>query len=307
MSDLRRKPMSPFEWGMLIVLSIFWGGSFLFIGIAVSDFQPFSIAFLRVVIAAVVLWIVLIALRTEIPTKPRLWASFLVMGAINGAIPYSLMAWGQSHIASGLASILIAATPVITVVAAHFLTADEPMTASRLAGVVAGLLGVTVLIGPTALGDVGRSLLGQLAIIAAATTYALASIYGRRYAKQGIPPLVIATGQVTASTLLLLPMVLLFDQPWQLPPPSTLAWAAIAGLGLFSTAIAYLLYFRVLATAGATNLTLVNFLVPITAIFLGIVILNEILLVQHVAGMLLIAGGVALIDGRISERIKRLS
>ena len=187
--------MSPFEWGMLIVLSIFWGGSFLFIGIAVSDFQPFSIAFLRVVIAAVVLWIVLIALRTEIPTKPRLWASFLVMGAINGAIPYSLMAWGQSHIASGLASILIAATPVITVVAAHFLTADEPMTASRLAGVVAGLLGVTVLIGPTALGDVGRSLLGQLAIIAAATTYALASIYGPRYAKQGVPPLVIATGQ----------------------------------------------------------------------------------------------------------------
>lgn len=298
--------MVPLEWGMLLVLAIFWGGSFLFVGLAVRDFQPFTVAFLRVAIATGVLWLVLIATRTEIPKKKGLWASFFLMGTINSAIPFSLMAFGQSLIASGLASILIATTPLIAVVAAHFLTTDERMTAGRIAGVIAGLCGVTVLIGPAALGDIGSGLFGQLAIILAAIFYALASIYGRRYSKQGVPPLVIATGQVSASTILLLPMVLLIDQPWQLAPPSALSWAAVSSLGVISTAIAYLLYFRVLATAGATNLMLVNFLVPITAIFLGIMVLGETLSTQHITGMLLIAGGLALIDGRISAKIKSL-
>ena len=306
MADIQAKPMVPLEWGMLLVLSIFWGGSFLFVGLAVRDFQPFTIAFLRVAIATGVLWLVIICLRIEIPRKPALWASFFIMGAINGAVPFTLMAWGQSHIASGLASILIAITPLIAVVAAHFLTTDERMTAGRVAGVLAGFLGVTVLIGPEALGEIGGSLFGQLAIVLAAMFYALASIYGRRFSKQGVPPLVTATGQVSASTLLLLPLVMLIDQPWLLAPPSALSWAAVTSLGVISTATAYLLYFRVLATAGATNLMLVNFLVPITAIFLGIMVLDEILSVQHVAGMLLIATGLALIDGRISAKIKSL-
>ncbi|MDH3738429.1 MAG: DMT family transporter [Alphaproteobacteria bacterium] len=297
--------MAPLEWGLLIVLSIFWGGSFLFVGIAVSDFQPVSIAFIRVAIATVVLWIIVIALRIEIPTKPGLWASFLILGAINGAIPFTLIAWGQSHIASGLASILIAATPVIAVVAAHFLTTDEPMTIGRLVGVIAGLLGVIVLIGPAALGELGSGLFGQLAIILAATFYALAGIFGRRFSKQGVPPLVIATGQVSASTVLLLPMVLLVDQPWLLAAPSPRAWLAVGSLGIISTAIGYLLYFRVLATAGATNLLLVNFLVPVTAILLGILVLDELLLLQHIGGLLLIAGGLALIDGRATKNLRR--
>lgn len=306
MTDSPHKSMVPLEWGMLIVLSIFWGGSFLFVGIAVNDFQPFTVAFLRVSIATAVLWAVLIAMRTKLPKKPGLWASFFVMGAINGAIPFSLMAWGQSHIASGLASILIAATPLIAVVAAHFLTTDERMTVGRVAGVLAGLFGVTVLIGPEVLGDIGSSLFGQLAIILAAIFYAFASIYGRRYSKRGVPPLVVATGQVSASTILLLPVVLLIDQPWQLAPPSALSWAAVSSLGLISTAAAYLLYFRILATAGATNLMLVNLLVPVTAIFLGIMVLGEVLTVQHIAGMALIAVGLALIDGRVSAKIKSL-
>jgi drug/metabolite transporter (DMT)-like permease len=238
------------------------------------------------------------------PKHPATWASFFLMGAINGALPFSLIAWGQSHIASGLASILIAVTPLIAVVVAHFATTDERLTAGRLAGVLAGLIGVIVLIGPEAFGDIQTGLIAQIAIILAAAFYATSSIYGRRFAKQRVPPLVVATGQVTASTVLLLPMVLLVDRPWQLAAPSALSWLAIGALGLISTGIAYLLYFRVLATAGATNLMLVNFLVPITAIVLGIIVLSEVLLTQHIAGMLLVAAGLALMDGRIYAKIK---
>lgn len=306
MSGTPNFSMRLLDWGLLIVLSIFWGGSFLFVGIAVSDFQAFTIAFLRVVIGAGVLWLVLISMRIEMPRKPEIWASFFVIGAINGAIPFSLIAWGQSHVASGLASILIAATPLIAVVFAHFATTDERMTAGRLMGVLTGLFGVIFLIGPEALSDFGTGLFAQIAIIAAAVLYASASIYGRRYAKLGMPPLVVATGQVSASAVLLLPMVLLFDQPWQLAAPNVRSWLAIGGLGVVSTATAYLLYFRILATAGATNLMLVNFLVPITAIVLGIVVLEEILLIQHIIGMLLIAGGLVLMEGRAFAKFKSL-
>ena len=305
MADTPNLSMRPIDWGMLIVLSTFWGGSFLFVGIAVSDFPAITIAFLRVVIGTVFLWLVLFSMRLKMPTKPRLWASFLVMGAINSAVPFSLIAWGQSHVASGLASILIAATPLFAVVGAHFATTDERMTGGRLAGVVIGLLGVIVLIGPEALGGFGTGLFGQVAIILAAVLYASASIYGRRFSKQGVPPLVVATGQVSAANVLLLPMVLLVDKPWQLAAPSALSWAAIGGLGVISTGVAYLLYFRVLAAAGATNLMLVNFLVPITAIVLGILVLDEVLLTQHIAGMLLIAGGLALMDGRAVAKLRK--
>ncbi len=306
MTGTRSLTMGPLEWSMLVLLSIFWGGSFLFVGIAVSDFPAFTIAFLRVAIATGVLWFVLISMRIEWPTKRELWLSFFVMGVINSAIPFSLIAWGQSHVASGLASILIATTPLFSVVVAHIFADDEPITPMRLAGVAAGLIGVVILIGPSALGNLGTSLLGQFAIILAAILYALSGTYGRRFSKQGVPPLVVATGQVSASTVLLLPAVLLIDQPWQLPAPAVRSWAAIAGLGVISTGAAYLLYFRVLATAGATNILLVNFLVPITAIVLGILVLDEVLLTQHIAGMLLIAAGLALMDGRAIAKIKQL-
>jgi len=298
--------MRPLDWGMLIVLSIFWGGSFLFVGIAVSDFPAITLAFLRVIIGTVFLWLVLISMRLKMPTKPQLWASFFVMGALNGAVPFTLIAWGQSHVASGVASILIAVTPLFAVVGAHFATTDERMTAGRLAGVLAGLFGVIVLIGPEALVGFGSGLLGQIAIILAAVLYASASIYGRRFSKQGIPPLVVATGQVSTANVMLLPLVLLIDKPWQLAAPSALSWAAIGSLGIISTGVAYLIYFRVLATAGATNLMLVNFLVPVTAIVLGILVLNEVLLTQHIAGMLLIAAGLALMDGRAFKKIKNV-
>ncbi len=306
MADTPDLSMRPVDWAMLVLLSVFWGGSFLFVGLAVSDFPAITIAFLRVVIGAILLWIVLLSMRLKMPTKPGIWGSFFVMGAINGAVPFSLIAWGQSHIASGLASILIAITPLFAVVVAHFATTDERMTPNRVAGVLAGLLGVIVLIGPDTLGDLQSDLFAQLAIVLAAALYAAASVYGRRFAKQNVAPLVVATGQVSASTVLLLPVILLVDKPWQLAPPSIVSWIAIGCLGVLSSGVAYLLYFRILASAGATNLMLVNFLVPVTAIVLGILVLGEVLLIQHMGGLLLIATGLALMDGRAFAKIKKL-
>lgn len=301
MAQTTNKAMSVLEWSMLAVLSVFWGGSFLFVGIAVSDFQPFSIALLRVIIGAAVLWTVILAARIKMPKDLRLWAAFFVMGVTNSAVPFSLIAWGQSHIASGLASILIASTPLMTVVFAHFTTADERMSPGRVVGTLFGLAGVTVLIGLDALRG-GSDFVAQLAILGAAFFYASSSIFGRRFARLEVPPMVVATGQVTVAAVLLLPMVLLIDQPWALPVPAPRAWAAIGALGVLSTGVAYLIYFRVLATAGATNLMLVNLIIPITAILLGIWILGETLLSQHIAGMVLIAVGLLLIDGRLFAR-----
>ena len=300
------KSMNPLQWGLLIILSIFWGGSFLFVGIAVEDFQPFTIAFLRVLIASLILWFAIIISSIKIPKTASIWCSFFIMGTINSAIPFSLIAWGQSNIPSGLASILIATTPLITVIGAHFYTTDEKITANRLIGILMGFVGVIVLLGPDLLGQIGRNFFGQLAIISAAILYALSSIYGRRYSKQKIPPLVIAAGQVTTSAIILFPTVILIDQPWLHSPASNISWAAIISLGVFSTAIAYLIYFRILATAGATNLMLVNFLVPITAIFLGIMVLGESISLQNILGMFFIGIGLTLIEGRLNKKIKIL-
>jgi drug/metabolite transporter (DMT)-like permease len=224
---------------------------------------------------------------------------FFAMGLLNNLIPFSLIVWGQSHIASGLASILNATTPLFTVIVAHFLTSDERMTGSRLFGVLAGLAGVIVMIGPGFLAGVGTSVLAQIAVLGAALSYAFAGIFGRRFSRMGVPPLLTATGQVTASTALLAPTVLIIDQPWTLPMPSGQVWAAVIGLALLSTSLAYVLYFRILATAGATNLLLVTFLIPVSAILLGAALLSERLNPEHFLGMALIGLGLAAIDGRV--------
>jgi drug/metabolite transporter (DMT)-like permease len=284
---------------MLLALSILWGGSFFFNGVAVRDLPPLTIVLARVGIAAVALWAVLAALRIAMPRVPGLWAAFLGMGLLNNAIPFALFVWGQHHIASGLAAILNATTPLFTVLVAHALTPDERLTPAKAAGVVAGLLGVVVMLGADLLAGLGTALAAQLACLAAALSYAFAGVFGRRFRRMGVPPLATATGQVTASTLLILPLALLTEAPWALPMPGAATWVALAGVGLLSTALAYILYFRILAAAGATNLLLVTFLIPVSAILLGALVLGERLDARHFAGMALIGAGLALIDGRL--------
>jgi drug/metabolite transporter (DMT)-like permease len=266
----------------------------------------------RVGFAAVALNLVVLAIGQRMPRDGKIWAAFLAMGALNNLIPFALIVWGQSHIASGLASILNATTPLFTIVVAHFLTQDERITTKKIIGVVLGLLGVAVTIGSDALAGLSDNILAQFACLGATLSYAFAGIYGRRFKAMGVAPLATATGQVTATTAMMLPLVLLVDRPWTLPAvPGLATWGALFGVALLCTALAYILYFRLLAKVGATNLALVTFLIPLSAILLGAMVLGERLEARHFAGMALIGLGLATIDGRpfaaIRDRVRHLS
>ena len=299
-----RAIMSASDWMLLVTLGTLWGGSYFFGKVALAELPPFTVAVGRLGIAAAVLHVVVRAAGYAMPGSIRAWRAFWVMGLLNNAIPMSLILWGQISIGSGLAAILNASTPLFTVLLAHFFTRDERMTAGKIGGMLFGLAGVAVMIGPDALGGLNGGLLAQLAMLSAAVSYACAGIFGRRFA--GTPPLVTAAGQVTASSLTLLPLSLIVDRPWLLPSPGGRTWAAVAGLALLCTALAYVIYFRILATSGASNLLLVTLLMPVTAVLLGISMLGEHIEPRHVVGMALIAAGLATVDGRIFAALRRL-
>ncbi|HEX8665073.1 MAG TPA: DMT family transporter [Beijerinckiaceae bacterium] len=296
--------MTAAEWALLVALSVLWGGSFLFVGVAVRELPPLVIVVARVVLAATALLIIMRLMGARMPREPRVWTAFFGMGILNNAVPFTLIVWGQGHIASGVASILNATTPLFTVIVAHLFTADEPMTARKLAGVVVGFVGVAAMIGGAALQSLGVAVAAQLAMLAAALSYAFAGVYGRRFKAMGVAPIATAAGMLSASSLMLVPVMLLVDRPWTLPAPSAAAVAALAGLALLSTSLGYILYFRLLATAGATNLLLVTFLIPVSAILLGVTLLGEHLEPRHLLGMALIGCGLAAIDGRLLDAVR---
>jgi drug/metabolite transporter (DMT)-like permease len=299
------RQMGGVEWSLLLLLAVLWGGSFFFVEVAVRELPPLTIVVTRVALGAVTLVVLGRLMGLRLPTGRRLWGTFLVMGLLNNVIPFTLIVWGQTHIASGVASILNATTPLFTVAVAHVFTDDEKLTGGRLVGIVLGLGGVAAMVGATTIQTLGVQVGAQLAVLAAACSYALAGVFGRRFRARGIPPTATATGQVTASSVLLLPVMLLVDRPWQLAIPSLSTIGALVGLAVLSTAVAYTIYFRLLASAGATNLLLVTFLIPATAILLGVGVLGETLLARHVVGMLLIGCGLAAIDGRPWGRLRR--
>lgn len=299
------------DWAMLLLLSFLWGGSFFFIGVAVTELPPLTIVTLRVSLAAITLWAIALFAGYELPRSFALWRAFFVMGLISNAVPFSLIVWGQTHIGAGLASIINATTPLFTVLIAGVFLADEHMTAQKIIGVIAGLIGVTVLIGPSALLDIGvnmdKSTLAQLAIIGAALCYGCATVFGRRFKTMGVSPFNSAAGQVTASAVILMPMVMLIERPYELMMPSTSVWLSIICLALFSTALAYILFFRILESAGATNVVLVTFLAPVTATFLGWLVLDEQLHNRYFVGMAIIGLGLAAIDGRLWAKLRTTS
>lgn len=299
-----RTVMGVTEWTLLVILGALWGGSYFFGKVALAQLPPFTVAVCRLGLAAVVLHVVARAAGYALPGSARAGRRFWVMGLLNNAIPMSLILWGQISIGSGLAAILNASTPLFTVLLAHVFTRDERMTASRVGGVLFGLAGVAVMIGPDVLDGLSGDLAAQLAVLGAAVSYACAGIFGRRFS--GTPPLVTAAGQVTASTLTLLPLALVADWPWLLPLPSAKTLAAVIALALLCTALAYVIYFRVLATSGASNLLLVTLLMPASAILLGTTALGERLEPRQLAGMALIAAGLAAVDGRAAILLRRL-
>lgn len=288
--------MGPAEWLTLIVLSLVWGASFFFAKVAVAEVPPLTIVLVRVAGAALCLWVVLRLTGRHLPRTLAGWAPYFLLGLINNVIPFGLIFWGQKEIASGLAAILNASTPLWTVLLAQLLTADEKIDAGKLAGIVLGIGGVAMMIGVDALHGLGDALLPQLAVVGAAVSYGFASIFGRRFSAN--PPIVTAAGQVTASTAMMLPIAAIVDRPWTLDMPSWHVIGSLVGLGIFSTAFAYILFFRIIARAGATNVSLVTLLVPVSAILLGSAVLGERLDPSDLAGMALIAAGLAAIDGR---------
>jgi drug/metabolite transporter (DMT)-like permease len=294
-----RAQMDRSDWLLLLVLAAIWGGAFFFIDVAVHHVPPLTYVWLRLTIAAAAMWTFVKLRGGSLGLPKQVWGSILVLALLNNAVPFALFGWSQTHIASGLASILNATTPIWGVVVAHFLTADERMTPRRIAGVLLGFGGVATMIGPSLLSNLGSGALAQLACVTASLSYALAAVWARRFKRIGVSPLSVTTGQLTAGAAIMLPVSMIVDHPWQNALPPLSAWAAIAALALFCTALGYVLYFKLIDSAGATNALLVTLLVPPVAILLGGLFLGEKLAPQDFAGLALIGFGLAAIDGRV--------
>lgn len=295
--------MNTAAWLLLIVLSVLWGAAFFFIAIAVKEVPPLSLVLCRVVIASGVLVSYLWVIGQDDLYDAKLIPSFLVMGLISNVVPFALIFWAQQTIASSLTSILIATTTIFTILIAHLFLDDERMAMNKIIGVIFGLLGVAVLLGGDLADGFDVATLSIVACLGAALSYACAGVYGRRFAGMGVSSEAAACGQLIASTVILLPIVPLIDQPWTLPVPSWQALFAVLFLALFSTALAFVVYFHLLAKVGAVNVALVSLLVPVSAVVLGVFVLGERLEVQHLLGMALIATGLAAIDGRFTKKL----
>ena len=287
--------MTTREWGLIGVLAILWGVSFFFSKVALAELPPFTLVLGRFGIAALALLVAARLRGHRIPRSPRVWARFFALGALNSLIPFGLIAWGQVQLTSGLASILNATTPLFTALVAHA-WGDERLTPNRIVGVLIGLAGVCVLIGPGALEHLGAHTLAELAILGAAVSYAFAGSYGRRF--RALPPVVAVAGMMSTAAIMALPFALAMDRPWTLAVGAR-TWAALLGLALLSTALGFVIYFRVLATAGATNVMLVTLLMPVVALLAGSLILAEPVTGAALASMALIGAGLLAIDGRL--------
>ena len=291
--------MSLRDWSLLIALSILWGGSFFFVRVALDGVPPLTLVLARVAIAAAVLLMLLRATGESLPRRRAVWLTLAVMALLNNVIPFSLIFWGQTAIPAGLAAILNATTPLFTVIVMHLFTDDDRATPGKAVGVTLGFAGVVVLVGPAATGTLDTPLWALAACLAAALSYAVSGLWSRRIKPLGLTPTFTAFAQLSVTSLVMTPVVALVDRPWALPLPGLAPLAAVVALAVLSTALAYIIFFRILASAGPSNLLLVTFLIPVSAILLASLILGEQLAWTHFAGMGLIGLGLAAIDGRV--------
>ncbi len=261
------------------------------------EWPPFTVVFVRVFLAAIALWVFLIITSRKFPMDNQLIMAILVMGILNNVIPFSLILIGQQEIGSGLASVVNAMTPIWTLIIANFFTSDEKLTKNKIAGILFGFLGVAVLIGTDLVQGLTASAWAQGAVLGATIAYGFAGVWGKRF--KGQDPIVISTGQLTASSIVMLPLIFLLEDPLAISFPDTEMIISLLGISILCTAYAYVLFFKILSNAGATNVSLVTFLVPISAIILGILWLGETLTTSNIIGMILIIIGLALVDGRI--------
>lgn len=294
--------MSRRSWALLFVLGGLWGGSFFLTQIVIHELAPLPLVAARLSLAAAALLLYLrLAGISFAPLRERA-GDFVILGLLNNAVPFLLLAIGQTRMGGGLASILNATTPLWTILVAAVATSDERLTGQKLVGVALGIVGVAVLVGPQAFGA-GHSVpaFAFAAILGATFCYALAGVFSRRF--KGVPPAVVATGQLCTSSLMLLPLVLGLYGPAVYAGLSGGGAVALVALALGATALAFIFYFQVVAAAGATNASLVTFLVPASAILLGVIFHGEALTVEEIGGFALILAGLAAIDGRLPRLI----
>ncbi len=292
--------MSLRNWILLIVLGAIWGGSFLFAKVAVASIPPFVLVFLRVSIACTVLLAVLWQQGLLGRLERRHAGPFLLMGLLNNAVPFSLLFLGQTVIGAGLASVLNATTPVFTVLVASLVVKQEALQANRIAGVALGVAGVAVMLSGSLSGLATDPVWAQLCCLGAAFSYACAATFAKRF--KAMPPQVAATGQLLGSSVIMLPVALATGTGWSFADPDPVAWMNVLALGIGATALAYLIYFRLLADAGATNASLVTLLVPASALFFGWLILGENLSALQLGGFAILLAGLVVLDGRLLKR-----
>jgi drug/metabolite transporter (DMT)-like permease len=284
------------DWALLGVLSVLWGGSFFFAGVSLRELPPLTVVFLRVALAAIILLPVLWIYRIRFPARLSGWRPFFALALLNNVLPFSLIVVGQTYIPSGLASVLNATTPLFTILVMAA-AGDEKLHFRRVAGVVAGLIGVVILHGPSLDFEAGQSV-GILLCLAAAFFYGLAALYARRKLLDS-PPLATAAFQLMASSLVMALVAGAVERPWQLPMPGIATWLAIIGSAALSTALAYIIFFRILRRAGSTNVMLVTLLIPVTAILLGYLVLGEAISLREIVGAAVIGSALLIIDGRV--------
>lgn len=296
-----QKNMSTRAWLELVLLGIVWGGSFLAIRIALDEVPVLTSVAHRTGWAMLILWAVVWIMRLPVPRDPKTWAAFFVMGLLNNIIPFGLMTWGQLHIETGLTSILNAASAVFGVIVAAMVFSDERLTWQKAIGVCLGFLGVATVIGLEQFANFSIRSMAQIAVLAGTVSYALAGAWARLHLSH-LPPQVAAAGMLTGSTAFILPVAIWVDGPvrFDLMP---VTWVAIGYYSALATALAYLLYYRVLAMAGSGNLLLVTLLIPPVTILLGWLVLNEALHPRAYIGFGLLALGLVVLDGRLVARV----
>jgi drug/metabolite transporter (DMT)-like permease len=291
------------SWAMIATMALLWGSAFLLIEIGFQSFAANTLVFLRMAIAAPFMVVALWFMKERLPTDFASWRQLCVLGALNAALPFILFFWGQQKLDnSGYASVLNATTPLWGVIVAHFFTEDEKATPTRIIGVLVGLAGIAVMVGPQAMRGLSANLLAQLACIGSTLFYSIAAIYGRRLGQSNMTPMVVATGQAITAAIIMFPIMLYFDRPWEQPAPTGSAVIATLALAIPATAIPYLLYFKTIDRAGASNAMLVAFIMPVVAIILGISFLGETLTGSQITGTALIALGLIILDGRVFRR-----
>ncbi len=290
------KTMDGQDWSLLILLSVLWGGAYFFAGVAVKELPPLTVVLVRVLLAALALLPLFWYLGHCLPKSFSAWGPYFGMGLLNNVLPFGFIFAGQTQITVGLSSIINAMTPLFAIVVMA-LFKEERLTLYRVIGVLLGVLGVAVLRGFDGAIE-GKQTLGIVLCLAGALSYGFAALWGRKYLV-GVAPIKSATCQLMCSTLIIAVVVSIIDRPWSLPMPSQNAIGALLALAVFGTALSYIIFFKILVRAGASNVMLVTLLIPVTALLLGNIFLGESIRVKEIFGAVIIGSGLLFIDGRV--------